>query len=103
MIPLITITVTGYVNGIITVDYSTVIKSYRITNKLADKNIITLWTGTSELLASYIETCIPKSYLIDTELDIQSNCGIHVTKQNINNVSHKLPTIFEALKYIEIC
>jgi hypothetical protein len=102
MIPLIKITVYGYVAGVITVDYSTVTKNYRITNKLADKNIITLWTGTSELLACYIENCIPKSYLIDTELDIQSNCGIHVTKQDLNNVLRKLHVILESLKYIEI-
>jgi hypothetical protein len=101
MIPLITITVSGNVTGTITVDYSTITKSYRITNQIGDKNNVILWTGTSELLASYIETFIPKSYLIDTELDVQSNCGIHITKSYIN-VLHKLPIIFEAMKYIEL-
>ena len=101
MIPLITITVYGSVHGTITIDYSTVTKSYRITNQIGDKNIVILWTGTSELLASYIETCIPKSYLMDTEIYVQSNCGIHITK-NYVNVIHKLPTIFEAIKYIEL-
>lgn len=101
MIPIITITVYGNVVGTITVEYSTVTKSYRITNQISGSNIVILWTGTSELLASYIETCIPKSYLLDTEIDIQSNCGIHITKQYIN-VLHKLPTILESLKYIEL-
>ena len=101
MIPLITITVSGNVTGTITVDYSTITKSYRITNQIGDKNNVILWTGSSELLASYIETCIPKSYLIDTEIDVQSNCGIQITK-NYVNVLHKLPIIFEAIKYMEL-